>query len=406
MKNIIPFINVKVSSPLCSNIINFKFIFKENFGFINCHIRSYSTNDFITKLEKKVNTMYDKLPVNSVLKHPDSLVAYRITMSSFDVINTLYGLDSNGAKLGIKHFFHIPEVMNVAGIYCFLSKDGSYYYIGSSINMKIRYNRHMFNLKHSDIRYSQANPKFYNYIRKYGLGNLDFGCLLVIKNYLMMFSALNLSEYETSFLKLLIQLDLLITEQFFLDILGLSLNLASNVGTRESSILSDETRKRMSDAHLNLDVTLSEDKWNLIRAKANEAWKNEAFGSDRRRAISELHGKAVIIRDSVQKLIGEFPSISKAGEYLGINRNTISKYLNSGNLLDSKFGPVVLVSKGEIQERANKIQILDENRNLLDTCSSIRATAKKYGIPVSSLSTIYLDKDKLWKGKYYFIKNE
>lgn len=102
--------------------------------------------------------------------------------------------------------------MNVAGIYCFLSKDGSCYYIGSPINMKIIYNRHMFNLKHSDIRYSQANPKFYNYIRKYGLENLDFGCLLVIRNYPMMFSALNLSEYETSFLKLLVQLDLLITE--------------------------------------------------------------------------------------------------------------------------------------------------------------------------------------------------
>ena len=69
--------------------------------------------------------------------------------------------------------------MNIAGIYWFLSKDKSDYYIGSSINMKIRYNRHMFNLKHSDIRYSQANPKFYNYIRKYGLENLDFSCSFV-----------------------------------------------------------------------------------------------------------------------------------------------------------------------------------------------------------------------------------
>jgi hypothetical protein len=36
------------------------------------------------------------------------------------------------------------------------------------------------------------------------------------------------------------QLDLLITEQFFLDTLGLSLNIALMVGTRESSILTDE----------------------------------------------------------------------------------------------------------------------------------------------------------------------
>ena len=134
----------------------------------------------------------------------------------------------------------------------------------------MRYNRHRFNLNQSNIRYSLAKPKFYNYVRKYGFDNLDSGCLLAIKNYLRMFSALNLSEDETSFLKLLIQLDLLVAEQFFLDTArikicdfyssGLSLNVASKVGTRESSVLSDETRKRMSDTHLNLDVTLSEDK--------------------------------------------------------------------------------------------------------------------------------------------------
>ena len=104
MKNRIPIISVKVSSLLCSNLINFKSMYKENFGLINCHIWSYSTSDFINKLKKKVKTMYDNLPVNSVLKHPDSLVAYIITMSSFDVISILYGLDSNG---GIKRFFFI-----------------------------------------------------------------------------------------------------------------------------------------------------------------------------------------------------------------------------------------------------------------------------------------------------------
>lgn len=51
-----------------------------------------------------------------------------------------------------------------------MSKDRSNlsYYIGSSLNMKRRYNRHMSNLNHKDTRNSQANPKFYNYVRKYG----------------------------------------------------------------------------------------------------------------------------------------------------------------------------------------------------------------------------------------------
>jgi hypothetical protein len=134
----------------------------------------------------------------------------------------------------------------------------------------------MFNLKQTNIRYSQANPKFYNYLRKYGLNSLEYGCIWIKKNDLLMFSAFNLDQEEISLLKLLTQLDpplfffysfdpgtdlcldrgkkkgwilgsasdLLITEQFFLDTFGLSLNIAPNVGTRESSILYSATRKK------------------------------------------------------------------------------------------------------------------------------------------------------------------
>lgn len=73
----------------------------------------------------------------------------------------------------------------------------------------------MFNLKQTNIRYSLAKPKFYNYLNIYGLTSLDYGCLLITKNYLLMFSAFNLDQEEISLLKLLTQLDLLITEQFF-----------------------------------------------------------------------------------------------------------------------------------------------------------------------------------------------
>jgi hypothetical protein len=144
--------------------------------------------------------------------------------------------------------------------------------------MRTRYNRHLFNLKqHSNKRYSEANPKFYNHMNKYGLESLSFGCLLVIKTILACLPDLTYlapllppqlvlrrggwrgEKKKRFFLTALMQLDLLITEQFFLDTFGLSLNVAPKVGTRESSILSDETRKKMSDAHLNLDITLSED---------------------------------------------------------------------------------------------------------------------------------------------------
>ena len=59
----------------------------------------------------------------------------------------------------------------------------------------------MSNLKHIDKRNSLANPKFYNYVRKYGMDALDFGCLLVTKNYLVMYSGFNLTPAEVSLLK-------------------------------------------------------------------------------------------------------------------------------------------------------------------------------------------------------------
>lgn len=45
-------------------------------------------------------------------------------------------------------------------------------------------------------------------------------------------------------------------------------------------------------------------------------------------------------------MIGEFNSILKVAEYLEVNRNKVSLYLKSGNLLESKIGPVLLIEKG------------------------------------------------------------
>lgn len=227
-------------------------------------IRNYVTNSFLTNMSQSIITKYNDLPANSLLRHPNSFVANRLKMSFTNVVKTLYGLNKNN----IKNVFHIPDKFDVPGIYCFLSKDGSSFYIGSSVNMKNRYNRHMSNLKHIDKINSLANPKFYNYVRKYGMDALDFGCLLVTKNYLVMYSGFDLTPAEISLLNSLTQWDLLITEQYFLDLYGISLNVATYVGTRESSILSDETRKKMSVAHMNLETTLSKDKWEAIRTKA------------------------------------------------------------------------------------------------------------------------------------------
>lgn len=200
-------------------------------------------NAFLVNLDHKCKDTYRNFTVNSVLKRSDSFISKRIKLSSLEVLQILYDLNSD--KL-IQDLFTTPEKLNIPGIYCFMSKDRSNlsYYIGSSVNMKTRYNRHMHNLNSKDSKNSQANPKLYNYIRKYGIESLDFGCLLETQDYLVIFSGFDLSPEEIFLLKKLTQLDLLLTEQFFLDTYGLSLNICSFVGTRESSVLSAETRKK------------------------------------------------------------------------------------------------------------------------------------------------------------------
>ena len=229
-------------------------------GTLSKSTRPYD-NSFLVNLDLKCKKLYNNLPDDSVLKRSDSLVNKRIKLSDLEVLQTLYE-PLWGTDKDIQSIFTIPDKLDMPGVYCFMSKDrhNLSYYIGSSVNMRKRYNRHVFNLNHKDTRYFQSSPKFYNYVRKYGVESLDYGCLVVTQDYLLISSGFELQPEETSLLKLLTQLDLLIAEQYFLDTYGLSLNISSSVGTRESSTLSDETRKRMSDARLNLEVTLSKDK--------------------------------------------------------------------------------------------------------------------------------------------------
>jgi hypothetical protein len=100
---------------------------------------------------------------------------------------------------------------------------------------------------------------------------------------------------------------------------------------------------------------------------------------------------------------GEFTSQIKTAEFLGVSRNKVARYLSTGNLLDSDKGPVYVIGREEVKARCIKIQVLDADRNLLDTCNSMRAVAKKYNVPLSTISATYFNKDKLYKKKYYFV---
>lgn len=161
----------------------------------------------------------------------------------------------------------------------------------------------------------------------------------------------------------------------------------------------------MSDSHLGLISSISKEKWAVIKAKIKEGWENDPVDSERRKAISTLHGRPIVIVDSNKKVIEEFASQLKAAEYLGVGRRIVNTRLASGKPLDSKWGPVYIQDKeGTHQKtRAIQVQVLDANKYLVEVCASLRDAEKKYNVAATTISRSYLNKDKICRNKYYFV---
>lgn len=131
--------------------------------FYSCRVRLFSTssvvltkylrpndNAFLVKLDLNCKELYNNLPDNSVLKRSDSLINKRIKLTDLEVLQILYGLKSDK---DIQNIFTIPDKLDIPGIYCFMSKDRSNlsYYIGSSVNMRGRYNLAELNMSYLSL---------------------------------------------------------------------------------------------------------------------------------------------------------------------------------------------------------------------------------------------------------------
>ena len=247
-----------------------------------------SQNPRINYLIEYCYKAYNDLPANSLLKNLNSSVSKRIKLTIPEIINSYIKQKKTNA-FDINQLFQKTDDLNVPGIYCFKSKSEItkiVYYLGSSVNMHRRITRHKYNVFSPNPREYSGSPKFYNWIRSYGWNSLEIGYLLKTIDYekitilpgLLSSNALN--KEERLILKLLTQIDLLIMEQYFLDKLGLSLNVDKFVGTRHSSILSLETRNKMSeshfgDSHYSKVKSLTKEQWELIRNKASQSWQED-----------------------------------------------------------------------------------------------------------------------------------
>jgi len=112
--------------------------------------------------------------------------------------------------------------MKISGIYQIQSKiKPERIYIGSAININQRWNRHLYTLKSGIHR----NIKLQRHFNRYGEIDLQFSILLGCEK-----------EY------------LIANEQFFIDSYNPYFNININASSRLGSILSEETRKKISQS--------------------------------------------------------------------------------------------------------------------------------------------------------------
>ena len=87
-----------------------------------------------------------------------------------------------------------------------------------------------------------------------------------------------------------------------------------------------ETRRKISEAKKGKKFTEEH------RRKISEVQKGKKLSEETRRKISEAQGKHVRLTNVVTEEVFDFPSLTRAGEYIGVTGATLSRPLSEGYL--------------------------------------------------------------------------
>jgi group I intron endonuclease len=188
------------------------------------------------------------------------------------------------------------------GVYRWVNLDSGKSYIGSSSNLSARFKQY-FNYNH--ISYPKRNLRIYKALLKYG------------------YSGFRLEILEYCYLEILLE-----REQFYFDTLNPEYNILKVAGSPLGYRHSEAAKKLISIKAKNRKVLEStrEIKRRILLGKTlnKEHIENLRLGNTLR--------KSVIVTDIETGNIKEFISLTEAGEYLGISRITVGKYLSKGTL--------------------------------------------------------------------------
>lgn len=281
-----------------------------------------------------------------------------------------YNIDKNG--------YMNKSIINQAAVYIYMKTpnldDKASYYVGSSIHLTSRISSHRSFITYLDNYKKKGSPIFYRSVREHGWLNFKFGVL----EYVDLSNIISVKQKRKT---------LLLREQYYLDNINPSLNTCkiadSPLGVKRDKMFSINLSKSRRGKSKKLDTKINKIN-NITKIVTNET---------RLLISSRCQGVNVKIFDKSNNLINEFPTITSAAKYFGVDNKTISTIYKTGKSYDD------YTYKFEVKD--TKVWVYDSNKELIILLDNIKKTSEWSNIAESTISN-YIRSGKLYKNKFYF----
>jgi group I intron endonuclease len=173
-------------------------------------------------------------------------------------------------------------------------------------------------------------------------------------------------------------------EQYFFNIINPTLNICKTAGSPLGIKHGISFSKNLSDARRG-----RKNKPNKIKINI----RPKVISSETRLKLSyRSSGIKVKLFDTYGNMINQFPTMSKAAEYLGVSDRTVRRVLNTGISYDNFIYKFEVVSE-------HPIVVEDKEYNVIKKYSSVRALAKDMAVSRYTIS-VNINSNKLLKGRY------
>jgi group I intron endonuclease len=244
------------------------------------------------------------------------------------------------------------------GIYRWINKVNGKTYIGSSVNISIRF-RGYYNFSFLSLALAKSKSLIYSAILKYGYSNFQL-------------EILEFCSIENAISK----------EQYYIDLFKPEYNILTTAGSRLGRLHSKESKLKMSksaqgrklseETKILMSLIMKGMKNPNFGKPLTEAWialakiKKPALSESMKAKMSVDSGTALKVVDLKTQETSVYPSIKKAAKAIGVSHPAISKRLSK--IKDSSF---IVVKKRFQVEKVNVPGNCPSNgfRTMSTTCS-------------------------------------